>query len=190
MSGPETYLAEVRRSMRGMDPRVREDILRELASHVAEATAANGGDVGRALAGMGSPREVGRSYRALYGYGRTVQVGFIALAALFAVFSVPVLTGGDLTAFPSILSVPVLVVLVAWLLWVSAAAGSRVGLLAGIVACVARLAAAGLASALQGGAVVLLGGALFFGVSSALLILLGWLPGTARRAWGRPPAGL
>ena len=190
MTGLEDYLASVRRSMRGMDPRVREDILRELRSHVAEATAANGGDVGRALAAMGSPGEVGRSYRALYGYGRAIQAGFIALAALFAVFSVPVLTAGDLNAFPSILSVPILVVLVGWLLWVSAAAGSRVGLLAGIVACVVRLGAAGLASALQGGAVVLFGGALFFGASSALLILLGWLPGTARKAWGRPPSGL
>ena len=190
MTAADEYLASVERSMRGMDRRVREDVLRELRSHVAESTAANGGDVGRALLGMGSPRDVGRNYRAVYGYGRAYQALFVAVAAILAVLSVPVLAASDLTTFPSILSVPALIVLVAWLLGVSAVAGSRVGLYAGLVSAGMRIVAAGVASAVQGGAVVMVGGALFFGVSSALLILVAWLPGTAKKAWSRPSAEL
>ncbi len=190
MTGEDAYLAEVRRAMRGMDPRVREDILRELRSHVTEAAAANGGDAGRAIAGMGSARDVGRSYRDLYGYGRAYQILFLAIAAVLAVLSVPVLASSDLGTFPSILSVPALVALVGWLLGVSVTAGSRAGLSAGIVSFVARLAATGIVGVAQTGAITMPGGLAFFLLSSILLVLVAWLPGTARKAWANPPAQL
>src|SRR2546428_2636742 len=43
MTAPDEYLDEVRHAMAGMEPKVRDDILLELRSHIAESTAANGG---------------------------------------------------------------------------------------------------------------------------------------------------
>src|SRR2546427_6133590 len=45
MTPPDEYLEQVRRAMSGMEPGVRDDILRELRGHIAESTAANGGNV-------------------------------------------------------------------------------------------------------------------------------------------------
>jgi HAAS domain-containing protein len=190
MTSADAYLAEVRRSMAGMDPRVRDDILRELRSHVVEASAANGGDSTRAIAGMGSAREVGRTYRKLYGYGPGFQGLFVALAAVLALFSVPVLFYGDTGAFPLLLSLPVLVILLGWLLWVSVAAGARVGLYAGVVSFAVRIVAALAVDLTTAGASTMPGGLLFFILSSVLLVLVAWLPGTAKKVWSAPTAEL
>ncbi len=190
MTSADEYLTEVRRSMAGMDPRVRDDILRELRSHVVEASAANGGDPTRAVAGMGAPREVGRSYRSLYGYGRGFQILFIAVAAILSVLSVPVLVSSDTGPFPSLLSLPVLAILLGWLLWVSVAAGARVGLFAGLVSFAVRILAVVAVDVTQIGASTVPGGLLFFVVSSALLVLVAWLPGTAKKVWAGPVAEL
>ena len=190
MNPMDAYLGDVRRSMGGMDPRVREDILRELKSHMLEASAANGGDADGAVSRMGSSRDVGRNYRKLYGYGKPFQALFIALAAVLAILSVPVLASSDLGTFPSILSVPFLLALLAWLLWVSVAAGSRVGLMAGLASFVLRISAAVVVGLTQTGAAIVPGGLLFFGLSSGLLVVVAWLPGTAKKAWTRPDAEL
>ncbi len=190
MTAVDDYLNAVRGSMLGMDARVRDDILRELQSHLTEAIAANGGDANRAMASLGSPVEVGREYRRVYGYGVTFRLAFVAAAALLALLSSPFLSVSPDGAVPNLLSLPLLLVLVAWLLWVSAAAGSRVGLYAGIAALVIRfLIAAALALAYPGASVEVLGG-LTFAVSNVLLVFLGWLPGTAKKAWSRPSGEL
>lgn len=190
MTPVDEYLDQVRGAMAGMEPRVRDDILRELRSHLAESAAADGGDVARAIQSMGSPAQVGREYRRVYGYGRAFKAVFLVAAAAFAILSAPVLMVTADGPVPNPLSLPLLVVLVAWLLWVSAAAGSRVGLLAGLLAFAARVAvAAALAVANPGATSPLLGGA-FFVLSSVLLVLIGWLPGTAKKAWTKPGADL
>src|SRR5436309_3955346 len=94
MTPSEEYLGRVRRAMAGMEPAVRDDILRELRSHIAESTAANGGNPTAAFAGLGSPGEVGRHYRAIYGYGRLYRTLFAVIAFLLAVPSVPVWFAG------------------------------------------------------------------------------------------------
>ncbi len=92
--------------------------------------------------------------------------------------------------WPTFLPQAAMLALVAWLLAVSAIAGSRVGLYAGLAALTLRFAvAAALALAYSGASVQLLGGATF-ALSNVLLVLLGWLPGTAKRAWSRPGAEL
>lgn len=190
MTSLDGYLAQVKGAMVGMEPRVRDDILRELRSHLAESAAANGGDASRAIESMGSSAQVGREYRRLYGYGRTFKAIFLVAAAAFAVLSAPVLMVTADGPVPNAFSLPFLAVLVGWLLGVSAAAGSRVGLLAGIVALAARVAvAASLALANPGATSPVLGG-VFFALSSVLLVLVGWLPGTARKAWTKPGAEL
>src|SRR3989449_5244196 len=44
MTAPDEYLDEVRHAMAGMEPKGRDDILLELRTHIAESTAANGGE--------------------------------------------------------------------------------------------------------------------------------------------------
>src|SRR5207247_7561589 len=91
MTPSDEYLGPVRRAMAGMEPGVGKDILRELGSHIAESTAANGGNVSASLAAVGSAQEVGRYYRELYGYGRSFKILFAAIAFFLAFLSVPVL---------------------------------------------------------------------------------------------------
>ena len=59
MTPPDAYLEQVRRAMSGMEPGVRDDILRELRSHIAESTAANGGNVNASLAAVYLVRDAG-----------------------------------------------------------------------------------------------------------------------------------
>lgn len=190
MTGIDEYLAQVRGSMVGMDAGVRDDILRELRSHLAESVAANGGSPERALASLGSPADVGREYRRVYGYGSLFKQLFVAVAAALGLASAPFLTVTADGAVPNPLAFFGLLVLVAWLLGISATAGSRVGLYAGIAAFVARTAVAvALAAAYPGASLEVLGG-LTFALANFLLILVGWLPGTAKKAWSRPAAEL
>jgi uncharacterized membrane protein len=190
VTGADEYLAEVRGSMFGMDARVRDDILRELRSHLDEALAANGGDATRAVASLGMPGQVGREYRRLYGYGRAFKFLFVAAAALLAIASAPFLSVGPDGAIPNPASLIGLVALVGWLLTVSVVAGSRVGLYAGLAGLVTRVGAAFvLAAAYPGASVTVLGG-LTLAMANILLVLVGWLPGTAKKAWSRPSADL
>lgn len=196
VTGPaEDYLSQVGSAMRGMDGRVREDILRELRSHLLESAAENAGDVGGAIAAMGPAQRVGREYRNLYGYGRAYQVLFALVATALAALTVPVLQGGTTPSgivayIPNLAAYPFLVLVVLWLLWVSVAAGSRAGLYAGLGAFAGRIAAAvALLLAGSGGTVTTDGAALLL-VSSVLLVLVGMLPGTAKKAWSKPGAEL
>src|SRR5438093_13364492 len=94
MTPPDEYLEQVRRAMSGMEPGVRDDILRELRSHIAESTAANGGNVNASLAAVGTAEEVGRHYRELYGYIRAYKTLFAAIATFLALHYVPVVASG------------------------------------------------------------------------------------------------
>src|SRR2546425_2671601 len=73
MTAPDEYLDEVRRAMVGMEPKVRDDILLELRSHVAESTAANGGDVEASLGGVGPAGDGGRRLRRIFGVCRVFK---------------------------------------------------------------------------------------------------------------------
>lgn len=191
MTTVDEYLARVAGAMAGMDPRVRKDILDELRSHLADSAAANGGDVGRAIDAMGPAVRVGREYRALYGYSRGYRLAFALLAAVLAALTLPVLGGATSSSgipayLPNTFALPFLVLVVGWLLWVSVQAGSRAGLYAGLAAFAGRTVGA-LALALGASAgIVTPDGAAVLAVSSALLVLVGWLPGTAKKAWSRP----
>src|SRR5437867_2026569 len=118
MTAADAYLNEVRRSMAGMANPIREDILRELRGHIAESSAANGGNMSASLAALGSAREVGLAAMS----GR-----LIAFGALVATQPDAITTSGGLS--------------------------------------------------------------ILFAVSS-LFVLLGWIPGTAKKAWSAPRAEL
>src|SRR5256886_16222333 len=125
MTPPDTYLEQVRRAMSGVEPGVRDDILRELRSHIAESTAANGGNVNASLAAVGCGGGVGRHYRELYGYGRAYKTQFAPIASFLAFLSVPVPAAGAESLFPYAFSIVFLVIAAAWVLLVSVAAGAR-----------------------------------------------------------------
>ncbi len=190
MTGVDEYLAEVRGSMVGMDPHVRDDILKELHSHLAEAFATNGGDAQRAVSSFGAPAELGREYRRVYGYGTGFKTLFIAAAALLAFVSAPFLSVGPDGAVPNAFSLVGLVALVVWLLAVSVLAGSRVGLFAGIAALAVRVGVAVALAASYPGASLEVAGGITLALANILLVVLGWLPGTAKRAWSTPTAEL
>ncbi len=195
MTVVDDYLAEVGGAMMGMDPHVRKDILDELRSHLADSAAANGGDANLAIASMGPAVRVGREYRSLYGYSAGYRLVFVLIAAFLAVFTLPVLQGASTTLgnpiyVPNLLALPFLLVLIGWLLWVSVAAGSQAGLYAGLAGFAARIVAAlGLVLG-PTSAILTADGLAVLVVSSALLVLVGWLPGTAKRAWTKPGAEL
>ena len=190
MTPPEEYLDQVRGAMAGMDPTVRADILRELRSHIEDATVANGGDVGAAMSQLGAPREIGRRYRGLYGYGRSFKILFLDVAVALAIPSVPVLSASTEGLFPYTLSLLFLALVAAWTIWVSVAAGFRTGLAAGLAAAASRVLALSVPILLgRGTAFTWEGLALLLG-SSGTLVLLGWLPGTAKNAWSGPRVDL
>src|SRR2546426_1528162 len=93
MTPPEEYLEQVRRAMSGMEPGVRDDILRELRGHIAESTAANGGNVNASLVAGGSAEDGGHHHPELYGDGRSYKI-FFAPIAFFLPFPSPPLPSG------------------------------------------------------------------------------------------------
>lgn len=190
MTRVDDYLASVRSSMLGMDPKVRDDILKELRSHLTETLAANGEDAGHALAALQAPAEVGREYRRVYGFGNGFKLLFVAAAALLAVLSAPFLSVGPDGAVPNGFALVGLVALVAWLLALSVLAGSRVGLYAGVAALAVRTAVALVLAASYPGPTIELAGGISLALANVLLVFLGWLPGTAKKAWSKPSADL
>jgi len=186
MTSAEAYLADVRRGMAGMDTSIRNDILRELQGHIAESAAANGGNLEASLTSLGTAREVGRHYREVYGYGKVYQVLFAAIAFLLAVPSVPILIVGTDFLFPFSLSLLFVLGAAIWILWVSVAAGSKVGMLAGVSGLAGRLLAFIAVAATQPTAFTDVGGLGLFLAVSILFVLLGAIPGTAKQAWSGP----
>lgn len=190
MTPQDEYLREVRRGMLGMEPKVQGDILQELNGHIAESTAANGGNVSASLSAVGSPREIGRHYRQVYGYGIAYKVLFAAIAGVLAIPSVPVLAVGTESLFPLGLSLLFLIGAAGWILWVSVVAGSRAGLFAGTAGFSGRIAAFAAIAVTQAGATTTPGGLGLFVAVSVLFVVLGWIPGTAKKVWSGPQAEL
>ncbi len=190
MTEVDEYLGQVRRSMVGMNARVRDDILKELESHVAESAAARGGDVRSALAELGPAPRVGRGYRQVYGFGAAFVILFAAVAFLLALPSSPILEVSQEFPIPNALALPFLLALVAWILWVSVAAGSRAGLLAGIAAFAGRGLVETWLVVTPPNPTPTLAGLILFLLAGVVLVLLGWLPGTAKKAWSKPSGDL
>jgi uncharacterized membrane protein len=191
MMSVDAYLGQVRRGLGGMDQRIREDILQELRSHLADSLSANGGNVAAATDALGDPVSVARRYRELYGYSVSYRLLFYLVAGVVGILTVPVLFAGDEAVFPYFLSAIFLAVEFVFLIWVSVMAGNRAGLLAGVAGVVGRSAGLGVAIVANPGASLIgLDGLGAFLLVSLLFVLVGWVPGKARVAWRRPGAEL
>ena len=101
-----------------------------------------------------------------------------------------ILAAGPETVSPYALSILFLIVVAAWILWVSVAAGSQVGVLAGVAALISRFATFGVVAATLAGAETTPSGLVLLVFASVMLVLLGWIPGTAKKAWSAPHAEL
>lgn len=183
MSGADAYLAAVSRKLAGMDRAVRQDILRELRSHVADAVSEEGSERA-ALASLDSAEVVAARYKAIYGYGRTYQALFVGVAFLLAIPTLPLLMYAQVEpniAFSA--TMVFLALLVTYLMAVAVKAGAHVGLAAGAAACVSRFVSLGVFGATAGAVVPDANAWLLFAAVSLLLIAIGYVPGRAREKW-------
>lgn len=187
MSALDAYLARVARGMAGMDRIVREDVLRELRSHLADAVS-DGGE-GQVVAGLEPPQAIARRYKDLYGYGSAYCALFVAGAALLAAATVAAFLLAEPLA--SVISFVGFSALVAYLMGVALRAGSGVGLSAGVAAAIVRIVAIAAAQVTNPIAPVTdaRGWILALAVSG-LLVLLGYLPGRAKETWEKRDATL
>jgi len=184
MTSVDAYVEHVRHGLAGMDAGVRNDIVRELRSHLVDSAAATGGDVNAATASLGDAVVVARRYRELYGYGVAYRSVFAIVAGILGVFTVPVLLGAEENIFPFFLSAIFLIVVAAFLIWVSVKAGNRAGLAAGAAGCIGRFAAFGIVFVSQRAEPLITpAGLALFAFVSLLLLVIGWVPGRAKRVW-------
>lgn len=191
MMSIDSYLAEVRRRLTGMDAGMQKDILLELRSHLSDSVTANGGNLGAAVHALGEPVAVARRYRELYGYGASYRLLFYAVAAGIGFLTVPVLFAGDEGIFPFFISTAFVAVEAVVLIWMSIGAGNRTGLLAGIAGVAGRFVGFGGAIvANRGGFEITPEGLGAFLLVSLLFVAIGWIPGKAKQAWRRPGAEL
>ena len=184
MSAVEEYLHRVSRGMAGMDPRIREDVLRELRSHLSDAAAES--DEARAVAAAELPAIVAGRYKAMYGYGPLVRSGLAGLAGVLAVFTLPLGLYAGIGTLSFTLAIVTLIALVAYLMAVAVKAGSGTGLAAGATAGVVRIASLAVFQSIAGAVVPDASGLGLFVAVSAVLVLIGFVPGRAREVW-RPP---
>lgn len=187
MSAMDAYLKAVAGAMRGVDRQIREDVLRELKAHLADAVA-DGGE-SAVVANLEAPRVIARRYTDLYGYGAPFRAMFVLIAAGLAVLTVPLFGLAEPAASGA--SFVLLVSLVAYLMFAAMRGGSSVGLLAGLAACFARiltLAAAQIATEIA--PVTDARGWTLFVAVSALLVVLGYVPGRAKEKWTKRDASI
>ncbi len=192
MMDEEQYIREVRSRLTGMDSRVKEDIVRELRTHVADLVRTHGGNVQAAMFSLERPADVAKRYKQLYGYAMPFRILFVLIAGAMAVPTMPVLSvSGDEVLVPILVTLIFLSLLVVFLLYVAVTAGRTAGLGAGLAACLVRIIIFGLLFAAGGESVVAQGGGvgLFF-VVSILLVLIGWIPGEAKVRWTKPSGEL
>ncbi|HTD81207.1 MAG TPA: hypothetical protein VK723_03545 [Thermoplasmata archaeon] len=191
MMSVDAYLRQVQRGLGGMDPHVREDILKELRSHLADSLSANGGNVSAATDALGDPVSVARRYRELYGYSSSYRLLFYAVAGVVGILTVPVLVAGEESVFPYFLSSIFVASEFVFLIWISVMAGNRAGLLAGVWGVLGRMAGLGVAIAANRESFLITADGLgAFLLVCLLFLFVGWIPGKARQAWQRPGAEL
>ncbi|MBI5001120.1 MAG: hypothetical protein HZB92_06295 [Euryarchaeota archaeon] len=169
----DDYAARLGRALYWADTDLKRRIVAEIAAHRSEA----------ATAGMKRsdepPGVVAKRYLQIYGFG----IAFTALCALAgAAFGFLSAVQADISWLDGL---QLLSLLAALLLtaWCGIAGGMRSGLAVGCAAAVARLVAMAVGVLVQGYAVEALSLALFV-ASCAMVPLIGFLGGEARKRWG------
>lgn len=175
MTRTDDYLAAVHRRLFLLDGKTRKAIIEELRGHIAEAARSSGQEEAAVLASLDSPAALSRAYGQIYPPS-TMAVLLLGVGAILLAFaSLPGLVGeaGATVGY---------VALVAYLLWGSITAGRRAGLQLAGYAFAFRLVGLGfLFMQADPGIELEWGSFVAFLAASALLLVVGYLPGEVRK---------
>jgi len=90
----EDYLRRLLKKMRFMSKKNKVNILDEVRSHLHESAVDLGGinpkNAMVAISNYGDPREISKSYKRMYGYGKFISVFFILLGFVLGIFTIPI----------------------------------------------------------------------------------------------------
>jgi len=86
----DSYIDSLNRSMLWMGGNRRQDILREIRSHLTERIE-NGERAEDVISEFGPPGAIANEYRRIYGYGSAFTMALMVIGAVIAAFSVPAL---------------------------------------------------------------------------------------------------
>lgn len=171
----DRYLSQVSRHLLGLSPKLREDVILELRSHILSQSEAEGAGVESIIERMGSPKETARSYIQLYGYGAGMKVLAALGAAALAFLTLPFALASPSFLGTAAVSSTALVLLIVFLIVVGARLSGGAALAAGATASAVRFLALGLGflqaipSLTEGAAI------LAYVVTSVVLIFVGYL---------------
>ncbi len=144
----EDYLVRLKRKLRFMSKRNKENIIAEVRSHLFESANDLGGleknNVDIAIAKYGDPKKIARNYKQIHGYGKFISMVFIFLNFILGVFTVPLLIpafNNKLSMLNSaclIGSTTLLILLFVFIFFCGIRFGKWVGLAAGLAALASR----------------------------------------------------
>ncbi len=171
----DRYLSQVSRRLMGLSPKLREDVILELRSHILSQAEGEGTDVEAVIDKMGSPKETARSYVQLYGYGTGMKVLVALAAAVLAFLTLPFALASPAFLGTAALSSTTLILLIVFLIVVGARIGAGSALVAGAAASAVRFLALGIGF-LQAVPTLTEGAAILaYAVTSVVLIFVGYL---------------
>jgi len=172
----DDYLTSLNRRLFWMDHRRRQDVIKEVRSHLLER-ADSGEDSQDVIAAFGTPAEVARSYMRVYGFGVTFLSILVVFGALLAFFTVPAIyqRTDDLLEV-TWTSLGFLAVAIILIIVTSLKGGKRAGVVVGASECGVRFIVLGM-MLLEGSATFVDGiiGPLGFIATSLMLPVIGFL---------------
>jgi len=90
----EDYVGRLKKKLRFMSGKNKENILGEVRSHLYESALDQGGlareNVLRAVSDYGDPKIIAKRYKVLYGYSKALSVIFIIMGFFLGILTVPV----------------------------------------------------------------------------------------------------
>ena len=177
----DEYLTRVDMAMWGMDKEARKGIVSELGTHIEDsmADASTPEAKEKVFTELEAPKTLARSYKAIYGYGRTFNILLIMDCIVMGIFSVPLLYPENWEILASILFAGA----VAEVGLVGYMSGNKIGLTAGISSAVARILTFILIYILSDNYILRTDDALAFVIVSMVLIIVGYGMGMAKERW-------
>jgi hypothetical protein len=172
----ESYLAEIERKLFWMNRKTREDILREIRSHLSDRIAA-GESPGDVILSFGPADTIAKEYLRIYGFGAGFVFVFGILAIVLSIFTVPgtVDIASDYSGMDWV-SLVFLLMTILLVLFTAYKGGRKAGVIAGLLGCATRFVVLGLL--VSTGSVVIRDsvlGALGFAFVSIMLPVIGYL---------------
>ena len=172
----DAYLAAIERKLFWMNRKTREDILKEIRSHLSDRIAA-GESPGDVILSFGSADAIAKEYLRIYGFGSGFVFALSILALILSVFTVPGVANISSDYFGmDWVALVFLVLTILLVLFTAFKGGRKAGMIAGTVGCATMFVVLGVL--VSTGAVVIQDGAfgaLGFVVVSIMLPVIGYL---------------